>query len=253
MFPSTPATTTTKSEAKAKAKVHQTKRAKQAEKRGGAEEPSQYGDGTWVVIKPPFTFSGDPFVAITNAVTEALKALTPPDLHGPLHVECRKDIWLVQLHDFITAQAMTGKEIRFTNTEGKEFAAEVKPYYVGGPTRFVTEKTEAIPNRVLAHKIANLVPKRRFVIEEQCFGSTTGPKKRVIFFKPPGFAKMDIAFGNFTIKFWPEDLTGPCHFCQAHHTTPCKLCRRIDGTDWELEWYCWMPRCLRHHMLIEPR
>ena len=102
------------------------------------------------------------------------------------------------------AQRLVGSEITIPDGEGKPQRCKVEPYYTGGPTRFVTEKTEAIPNSDLAHKITNLVPGKRFVIEEQRFGNTIGPKKRVVFEKPPGFTKMDVPDGHCVIKFWQK-------------------------------------------------
>ena len=65
-------------------------------------------------------------------------------------------------------------------------------------------------------------------------GDTTGPKKRIVFADPLGFSKMEIAFGDYKIKFWPEDLNGACYFCRGTYSGACLLAQRADGASWVL-------------------
>ena len=56
---------------------------------------------------------------------------------------------------------------------------------------------------------SNLVPGKRFLIEEQMFGNTIGPRKRIVFEKPPGFTKMDVLFREFYHQVLARGLVGP--------------------------------------------
>ncbi|KAJ5562114.1 hypothetical protein N7461_000875 [Penicillium sp. DV-2018c] len=158
-------------------------------------------------------------------------------MSGPKHVETRKRMWMVELHSIDAARQLVGKDVTVKDEAGKPQEVKVQPYFTGGPTRFVTDRTDAISLEEIAFKIATMVPRTFFVMDDMKIGNTTGPKKRIIFAHPPGFQKVEIAFGDYKIRFWPEDLTGTCHFCKGSHGPTCTLCQRVDGDDWDLEYY----------------
>ncbi|CAI7566272.1 unnamed protein product [Penicillium viridicatum] len=92
------------------AKMQQTKRAKQAGKKGLPEDGAlqRFTSGTWVVLKPSgFSPSEDSFLAVVNGVSNALKALPEPELSGPKHVEIQKKLWMVELHSIEAARRKT--------------------------------------------------------------------------------------------------------------------------------------------------
>lgn len=71
------------------------------------------------------------------------------------------------------------------------------------------------------------------------FGTTTGPRKRLIFETPPLAHKIFLEIQEIKLKFWPEDLSSGCHFCSEQHPPigACALVRRADGSSWGLENY----------------
>lgn len=102
--------------------------------------------------------------------------------------------------------------------EVKGFKTTIDPCYVKGPQCFVTGSTGPIPDDVLIHRLAKEIPKNKFFVSKQIWGATTGPKRRVMFDKPPGFSRFTLAFGseygNFKVGFWAEDSSRPCFVCK---------------------------------------
>ncbi|KAJ5927667.1 hypothetical protein N7516_009440 [Penicillium verrucosum] len=125
------------------------------------------------------------FLTITKAISAALPNLKPAD-----ELSAGK---ITNFIPWIRRNALSGRKFQ-------SLMEKAEPYCIGGLTGFITEKTETIPDKELAHKIANLVPGKRFVIKEQMFGNTIRPRRRIVFEKPPGFTKMDVPYGNFIHK-----------------------------------------------------
>ncbi|KUM65709.1 hypothetical protein ACN42_g1355 [Penicillium freii] len=149
--------------------MQQTKGAKQAGKTELPEDGAlkRFTSGTWVVLKlSGFSPTKDSFLAVVNGVGSALKALPEPDISGPKHVE------------------LAGKMVTIKDQEGKDRVVKAGPYYTGGPSRFVTNRTDAISSHEIAVKIAAVIPRTFFVLDEMRIGNTTGPKKRIVFADP---------------------------------------------------------------------
>ncbi|KAJ5392889.1 hypothetical protein N7465_011863 [Penicillium sp. CMV-2018d] len=213
------------------AKIQQTKRAKQARKTGLPEDGALqwFTSGTWVVLKPSgFSPSEDFFLAVVNGVSDALRALLSPDLSGPKHIEIRKKkLWIVELYSIDTARRLAGRTVTIKDQEGKERVVRAESYYTAGPSQFVIDRTDTIISEEIARKISAMIPRTFFVVDEMRVGNTTGPKKWIVFAEPPGFSKMEIGFGDYKIKFWPEDLNGVCHFCRTTVELVCSAGRRF--------------------------
>ncbi|KAJ5507375.1 hypothetical protein N7527_009518 [Penicillium freii] len=79
---------------------------------------------------------------------------------------------------------LAGKMVTIKDQEGKDRVVKAGPYYTGGPSRFVTNRTDAISSHEIAVKIAAVIPRTFFVLDEMRIGNTTGPKKRIVFADP---------------------------------------------------------------------
>lgn len=60
---------------------------------------------------------------------------------------------------------MTSTAAPFT-IKGKERIAKAESYYTRGPSRFVTDRTDAITSHDIAVKIAAMIPRTFFVVDE---------------------------------------------------------------------------------------
>jgi hypothetical protein len=126
---------------------------------------------------------------VVNGVSGALRALPEQDFSGPKHVEIRKRLWMVELHSIETARRLAGRTVTIKDQEGKERVVRAELYYPRGPSRFVTDRTDAISSEEISKKIPAMIRRTFFVVDEMRVGSTTGPKKRIVFAEPPGFSK----------------------------------------------------------------
>ncbi|RHZ48374.1 uncharacterized protein CDV56_103859 [Aspergillus thermomutatus] len=101
--------------------------------------------------------------------------------------EARGPLWSICLESKGAASAAAGKTLSL-NAKGKNYKVRIEPYHQGGPTKMV-------------------------------HGETRGPKRRVVFERPPGCIKFELPFGkefsDYVVRFWPEPVDGPCHFCKG--------------------------------------
>ncbi|OQD65664.1 hypothetical protein PENPOL_c005G10436 [Penicillium polonicum] len=61
---------------------------------------------------------------------------------------------------------LAGKMVTIKDQEGKDRVVKAEPYYTGGPSRFVTDRTEAISSHEIAVKLAAMIPRIFFVVDE---------------------------------------------------------------------------------------
>ena len=56
--------------------------------------------------------------------------------------------------------------VTIKDQKGKDRVVKAEPYYTGGPSRFVTDRTEAISSHEIAVKLAAMIPRIFFVVDE---------------------------------------------------------------------------------------
>ncbi|KAJ5637004.1 hypothetical protein N7490_006883 [Penicillium lividum] len=194
--------------------------------------PEQYVDGTWVVVTAPFPPSEESmsFVLIANAVSAALEKMEPPDMNGARHVETSAQSWMVALYSVTAAQRLIGTEVCFKNPDGSENLFSFSSFPISNAISFVTNRTEGITARQIAMELSRILPTSVFFMDEMKYGKTTGPKKRILFEKPPNLRVLELKFGKTVIKFLEEEANGTCYFClKSHESTECEFACRVNG------------------------
>ncbi|KAJ5776822.1 hypothetical protein N7520_000068 [Penicillium odoratum] len=194
--------------------------------------PEQYIDGTWVVVTAPFPPSEDSlsFKLIAKAVSAALEKMEPPDMNGARHVENSAQSWMVALHSVTAAQRLIGTEVCFKNPDGSENIFSFSSFPISNAIGFVTNRTEGITARQIVMELSRILPTKVFVMDEMKYGKTTGPKKRILFEKPPNLRVLELEFGKTVIKFLEEEANGTCYFClKSHESTECEFACRVNG------------------------
>ncbi|KAJ5515251.1 hypothetical protein N7527_006811 [Penicillium freii] len=180
-------------------------------------------------------FSSDPQQATQSPYTSrnsSKEVSMEDDLWGPKHVVIRKKLWMFELLDrscpsssgktwdsqaqiFNLEMPIQGHDIaqkwviNSGNWRGKLSPSRSRREMKGSQGRALLY-WRALPIRHRPNG-RDLLPRDRsedrrndpsgLVVDEMRIGDTTGPKKRIVFVDPRGFSKMEIAFGDYKIKF----------------------------------------------------